>query len=50
MNYHTPDEVRREFLRGEINYLDAIEALQESFGFSSLDAEKQVGEWQEAEL
>lgn len=40
------ERIEREFKRGEIGYLQAIEALQ-NLGWQSEDAEDQVIEWEQ---
>jgi hypothetical protein len=39
------DKLKRKFQQGEVKYLDAIEALQSLFGFSSHEAEAEVEKW-----
>ena len=39
-------QIKREFLDGDMSYLDAIEELERA-GLSSLDAEEAVSEWED---
>lgn len=43
----TKASIEKEYQRGEIDYLAAIEALQEHCGLSSCEAESIVEEWQD---
>jgi hypothetical protein len=43
----TKASIEQEYERGEIDYLAAIEALQEHCGISSREAESIVEQWQD---
>lgn len=43
--YATIDEIEAEYREGVIDYLQAIEALQNEFNISSRDAESMVENW-----
>jgi hypothetical protein len=43
---HELEQVRQAFVKGMLNYIDAIARLEE-LGMSSLDAEAQVTAWED---
>lgn len=43
--YNSIDEIEEECKKGKIDRLQAIEALQEEFNYTSLDAESTVDSW-----
>lgn len=43
----TKDQIKKEFLAAELDYIDAIEALQQHCGLDSKEAEAIVELWEE---
>lgn len=43
----TVEELEKEYRAGEWEYIDAIQMLQDKFGFSSMEAEAKVISWED---
>lgn len=46
MNYKNVEVVKNEFVKGEIERIDAIDVLEKEFNMRSLDAEEIIEKWE----